>query len=107
MGEFLGGRNDYGLDFGGQAAIGIGNGTLGLEVDHIPYAAHDVAYAQFAAGVDGEVGIFDDPYVGHAGSGTANYFEFLLVGEEAAFVLVDTHGDYDLIEHGEGASKDI
>ena len=107
MGELLGRRNDDGLDVRGQAAVRVGDGALGLEVDHVPDTADDVVDAQFVAGVDGEVAILDDRDAGKPLRSLPDDVEPLLHVEEAALVLVDTHGDDHFVEHREGTLENV
>ena len=107
MRELLGRRDDDGLDVRGQAAVRVGDGALGLEVDHVPHAADDVVDAQLVAGVDREVLILDDRHAGQPFGGLPDDAQALVHVEEAALVLVDAHGDDDFVEHRERAFEDI
>ena len=108
MGKLLGRRDDDGLDLRGQAAVGVRNGFLVVEVHHVADAADDMPDAQLAADLDGQAVIGHDAHaVGHVGGGLPDDIHFLFVREEAAFVLVDTDGDNDLIEHRQGTAENV
>ena len=62
MRKLLSRRNDDRLDIRRQLAVGIGDGTLRLEIDHVPDSTHDMADAQFAACVYGQIVIINDAY---------------------------------------------
>ena len=105
--EFLCCRDDNGLDLRSQAAVGIGNGTLVLEIEHIPHTPYDVTDAQIAADIDGESVILNYAYIVEAfGSLKDNAF-LLFVGIEPGLVLVHTDSDYYLVEHCQSAPQDV
>jgi hypothetical protein len=107
MGEFLGGRDDDGLNIRGQAAVGIRYAALILEIKHVAHAADYVMYAKFAADVDGKSIVIDYADALHAGCGLADNVYLLLGREESALILVDTNCHHDLIEHRERARENI
>ena len=107
MGEFLGGRNDYGLDFRGETTVRIRNGAFGLEIEHIPYSSYYMLDTKRLAGVDSQVVVLYDPDVVHPRNGLAYYLQTLPVGEESPLVLIDAHGDDDLVEHSQGSFQNV
>lgn len=107
MGEFLGGRNDYRLDIWGEAAVGVGDRALSLEIDHIAHSPDNHVDAKFAAGIYGKIVVLDDTDTLETLDGLIDYGHLGIHVEEAAFVLVDTHGDNYLVEHRQGALEDI
>ena len=58
-----------------------------------------MVYAEFVAGVDGEIVVLDDAYALNSLSGLGDYVHPLVHIEEAALVLVDADGDYHFVEH--------
>ena len=102
---FLGGGDDDGFDFGGEAAVGVGDCAFVFEVEHVADAADDVMDAEVAADVYGKAVVFNDFDVLQTGGGLADYVFLDVSGVEAALVLVDADCDYDFVEHGEGAPQ--
>ena len=96
VGEFLGGGDDDGFNLGGYPAVGVGYASFVFEVEHVPYSAHDVVYAQLAADVYCKSVIVNHIHSVHeAGDDLVDDVYPLFVGEEAAFVLVQTYGHGD------------
>ena len=107
MREFLCGRDDDSLDFRSKTAVGIRDGTLVLEIKHVPDAPYYMGDTQLAAGIDSKVVVFDylDPV--HTADSLAYDIHTLVHAEESAFVLVDTDCDDDFIEHSQRPAENI
>jgi len=107
VGELLRGRYDDGLYFRGKPSVGVGYGTLILEVEHVPDSSHDVTYSELPAYIHGESVILDDADSFHVLHGLPDDVQSLFVGEEAPLVLVDAYRDYNSVKHGEGTPEDV
>ena len=97
----LGRRNDDGLDFGREPAVGIGYGPFALEIKHVAHASYDVVNPHLATHVYGETVIFDYADALHAVGGLTYYGHPLVHVVESGLVLVDAYCDDHGVEHRE------
>ena len=99
---FLRCRDYDSLDFGSEAAVGIGYGSFVLEVQHIADSPHNVPDAHFPANVNGKPVILDDLHAFETLRRLADYLQLLLHIEETGLVLIDAGRDDNGIKHSEG-----
>ena len=87
--------------------VRVSDRLLVVEVCHIPDSPDNVADSELTADVDGKSLIVNDSNAIHSTGGLTDDVLALLHREEAALVLIDSHGHYDLIEDGQGPCQDI
>ena len=88
-------------------AVRVSDRLLVVEIRHIPYSPDNVADTEFAADVDGKAFIMNDSNTVNAFCGLTDDVLTLLHREEAALVLIDSHGHDNLVEDGQGPCEDV
>ena len=108
VGVLLTGRDEDGLDVGGDVAVGVRNGLFRVEVHEVAYAPDDVADAQAPADFDGQAVVFEHLHAIAERSGClADDVQPLFIVEKSLFVLVEADGDHDGVEHRQGPFQDV
>lgn len=107
MGIFLSGRDDDGVHFGSQMAVRVGDRLLVVKIGHIPHSPDNVADSELTADVNRKPLIVNDSNAIHSTGGLTDDVLALLHREEAALVLIDSHGHYDLVKNRQGSGKNV
>lgn len=107
MCKLLSSRDDDSLDVRSKLTVRIGNGSLRLEIDHIPDATYDMPYAKFTACIDCKIVIVDNADTFKSGSSLSDDVHLLVKREESPLVYVYTHSNNDFIKHGQSPLQDI
>jgi hypothetical protein len=107
MSKLLRRRNDDCLYLGGESAVGVGNRSLGLEIDHVSDTPDYMTDAKFTTYVNGKVIIMNDSHTFHSGSSLTDDIDLLVIRKETPFSYIDSHGNHDLIKHRKGSLQNV
>lgn len=107
MRELLGGGNDDGIHFGSHTLVGIGYGSLVLEIEHIADTSDNMPYPQFAAYVHRKPVVFDYADAGNVLRSLAYDVHTLVHVIESGLVLVDADRDDHLVKHSERPAQNV